>query len=360
MAVSLLPRDVVAQARLQAYPSVTLVQMYDDNLFVTAERTVADEVSRLSPGLRVAGATPRFTLLARYRLDAELYRRHPDLNSATAGQLAVLDAGWTPSRSLVGKAVLSYASARTPSELNTLTGLEVGRLDSSQLSTTESFTYGLGPLTKATLEHRFIHEQVAGYPDIDTQALTLGMERRWGPRNRGRLSYIGRRFDFGTDPTVAHIVTFGWTSELSRVAHLDVEAGPSLFGGSVDAEVAAHLRRRFRKGEASVGYVRTRTTVLGEPAPVTADGVAATLSRKVGPVFLAVDPSLFRVRDRGADINVRRLVSRLTWRVKPPLSVVASHQFTRQSEVPGARPSTGAEIAHNTFQIGFAAASAAR
>ena len=108
-----------------------------------------------------------------------------------------------------------------------------------------------------------------------------------------------------------------------------------------------------------MGYVRTRTTVLGEPGPVTADGVAATLIRKVGPVSLAVDPSLFRVRDRGADINVRRLVSRLTWRVKPPLSVVVSHQFTRQSEVPGARPSTGAEIAHNTFQIGFAAASAA-
>jgi len=360
MAASLLSGEAAAQTRLQAYPSVTLVQMYDDNVFATAERTVADEVTRLSPGLRVLRASPRLTVLARYRLDAELYRRHPDLDSATAGQVAVLDAGWTPSRSFAGKAVLSYASARTTADLNTLTGLEVGRLESSQLSTTESFAYNLGPLTRTTLEHRFIHEQVAGYPDVDTQSLTLGLERRWGPRNRGRLDYTARRFDFGPDPTVAHIVTFGWISEVSRVAHLELEAGPSLFGGTVDAEAAAQLRRRFRKGEASVGYVRTRTTVLGEPGPVTADGVTAALSRQVGAVRFGFGPSLFRVRDQGSDITVRRMASHLTWRVKRPLEVVVSHQFSLQRGVPGATPATGAEIAHHTFQIGFTAASAAR
>jgi hypothetical protein len=362
MAASLLPGAAAAQTRLQAQPSVTLAETYDDNLFVTAEKTVADEVTRLSPGLRIVGGSPRLTVRARYRLDAELYRRHPELNSATAGQLAVLDAGWTPSRSFAGKAVLSYASAAASAELNTLTGLQAGRRESSQLSTMESFGYDLGPLTKTTFEHRFIHEQVAGYPDIDTHALTLGLERRWGPRSRGRLAYTGRRFDFGADPTVAHIVTFGWVSEMSRVAHLELEAGPSLFGGTVDAEAAAHLRRRFRKGDASLGYVRTRTTVLGEPRPVTANGLTATLSRQAGPVSFGFDPSFFRVRGHAseADIDVRRLASHVTWRVKRPLAVIVSHQFTLQRGLPGATPALGAEIAHHTFQIGFAATGAAR
>jgi hypothetical protein len=360
MTVSLLHREAMAQTRLQVHPSVTLIQIYDDNVFLTPEEPVADEVSRLSPGVDVVRASPPLTLRARYRLDAEVYRRHPDLNSATAGQLAVLDAGWTPSRSFAAKAVLSYASARTPAELNILTGLQVGRLDSRQLSTTESLAYGLGALTRTTLEHRFIHEQVAGYPDADTQALTLGLERRWGPRNRGRLAYTARRFDFGVEPTVAHIATFGWTAELSRFTHLELEAGPSVFGDTVDAEAAARLRRRFRKGDASVGYVRTRTTVLGEPSPVTAEGVTATLGRQIGAVRFGLAPSFFRVRGERSDSTVRRVTSDLTWRVKRPLAVVVSHQFNLQRGIPSATRPTDAEIAHNSFQIRFAVVPIAR
>lgn len=356
----LLQQEAGAQSRLQMHPSVTLVQMYDDNLFATPDAPVADEVTRLSPGLIVVRGSRRLTLQARYRLDAELYRRHPDLNTVTAGQLAALDVGWEPSQSWASKAVLSYASARTAGELNTLTGLQVGRLGARQFSTTESLAYGLGALTKTTLEYRFSREQVAGYPDSDAQSLTLGLERRYGPRDRGRLAYTTRRFDFGADPTVAHIVTLGWTSEVSRFTHLELDAGPSLLGHRVDAEVTARLRRRFRRGDAGVAYVRTRTTVLGEPGPVTADGVTATLSRQVGSVRFGVGPSLFRVRGERSESTVRRVTSEVTWRVTRPLAVVASHQFTLQRGGLGAAQPTGTKIAHHTFQVGFAAASAAR
>jgi hypothetical protein len=359
LAVPFLQQEARAQTRLQMHPSVTLVQMYDDNLFSTPDESVADEVTRLSPGLMIARASRRLTVQARYRLDAELYRRHPELNTVTAAQLAALDVGWAPWTSLATKSVLSYATAQRAGELNTLTGLQVGRLPARQFSATESLAYGRGALSKTTLEYHFTREQVAGYPDSDTQSLALGLERRYGPRNRGRLAYTTRRFDFGADPTLAHIVTLGWTSEVSRFTHFEFAAGPSLFGDKVDADVTALLRQRFRKGDAGVGYVRTRTTVLGQPGPVTADGVSATLSRQVGSVRFAVGPSFFRVRGERSDTTVRRVASDLTWRVQRPLAVVVSHQFTLQRGVPNATQPTGAEIAHHTFQVGFTAASVA-
>ena len=133
-----------------------------------------------------------------------------------------------------------------------------------------------------------------------------------------------------------------------------------MLGRDLDAEVLARVRRRFRSGEAAVDYVRTRTTVLGEPGPVGADGLTATLSGQFGPVRVAVAPSLFRVGRSGSESTVRRIASGLAWRLTRALSVVASHQFTLQRGGIGvAQPARG-EIAHNVFQVGLAAPSAAR
>jgi hypothetical protein len=357
--VPLLPRPAGAQSRLEVHPSVTATEVHDDNVFATADEPVADQVFRLGPGLVVVRTSPRLALQARYRLEAERYRRHRELDSKAASQLATFDADWTPTQVLTARGVLSYASAQTPGALNTLTGLEVGRRPAQQFSTTASLAYRLSAVSSATLEHRFTRQRVEGYPDGDTQSVTLGWQRQLRQRDRGRVGYTARRFDFGADPTVAHIVTFGWTSELGRFTHLDVDAGPSLLQGSVDADVLARLRQRFQHGEASLDYVRTRTTVLGEPGPVTADGVTATAGRRFGPVGLTVAPSLFRVGRDHSTSTVRRLMSEVSWRVSRGLAVVASHQFTRQYGGIGVALPARAEISHNTFQVGIAAPSAA-
>jgi hypothetical protein len=360
LTVPLLPQAAFGQSKLEAHPSVTLAQVHDDNVFATAENEVADQITRLGPGIVVARTSPRLWLEARYRLEAERYREQHELDSATASQTAAFDARWTPTRVLSATALLSYASATTPGALNTLTGLEVGRRPAHQLSTAEALAYRLSGVTRATFDHHFTRQRVEGYPDADTHSATLGWERQLRPRHRARVAYTARRFDFGADPTVAHILTAGWTAELGPFTHVDLEAGPSLLGGDVDADVLARVRRRFRRGEVGADYVRTRTSVLGEPGPVTADGVSATAGRRLGPLGFAVAPSLFRIERAGSAATVRRLTSELSWRVSRALAVVASHQYTSQSGAVGLALPTRADITHNTFQFGIAAPSAAR
>ena len=83
MMVPLLPSAAGAQSKLEVHPSVTLAEVHDDNVFATAEEPVADDITRLGPGIVVARTSPRLWLQARYRLEAERYR-HQRASSAPA------------------------------------------------------------------------------------------------------------------------------------------------------------------------------------------------------------------------------------------------------------------------------------
>jgi hypothetical protein len=257
-------------------------------------------------------------------------------------------------------ATAAYASAQRPGALNTLTGLQVGRLRARQFLTTESLSRRLGARTKATLDHHFTRQEVASYPDNDTHAGTFGLERRLGLGDLGRVAYSARRYAFGSEPIVAHVVTLGWTREVTPLVHFEVDAGPNLTGHAVGAEVTAALRHRFQGGDASLAYLHTETTVLGEAGPVTAEGVTATFSRQWGPLRVGGAPSFFWVRGEDSESTVRRFGIEVTWRLTRRLALAASHQFTLQRGGLGLARGTDTEIAHNTLLVGLAATSAGR
>jgi len=346
-------------SRFHLSRSLSLVQVYDDNLFSTPAARRADYIWRLSPRVGIGHASRRLTLAARYGLDAELFRRHPELNTAVAGQDAALELGWAPSRLLAASASASYAQAQAPGELNTVTGLQAGRVRARRLSAAGSLTWQLGVRTKATVEPRFIREEFAGGQGNDTQVATLAAERRLGPVDRGRVSYGARRFVFGQKQTESHVVTLGWSREITPLAHFELEAGPRLTGHTVGAEVAAALKHRFRSGDASLAYLHSQTTVLGEPGPVTAEGLSATFSRQLlGSVRIAGGPASFRVRGERSEATVHRLNLEVTWPVTRRLVVVASHQFSLQRGGLGLGGTPMPEIVHNALLVRLTAASA--
>lgn len=358
VALGLVTARAAAQpSRFHLSRSLSLVQVYDDNLFSTPAARRADYIWRLSPRLGVGHRSRRLTLAARYGLDAELFRRHPELNTAVASQDAALELGWAPARLLAASASASYAQAQAPGELNAVTGLQAGRVRARRLSASGSLSWRMGARTKATVEPSVTREEVAGGQGNDTQAVSVGIERRMGPIDRGRVSYDARRFAFGQRETDSHIVTLGWSREVTPLAHFELEAGPRLTGHTVGAEVAAALKHRFRNGETSLAYLRTQTTVLGEPGPVTAEGVTATFSRRIlGPLRIAGGPAVFRVRGERSEATVHRLNLEVSWPVTRRLLVAASHQFSLQRGGLGLAGSATPEIVHNTVLLRVVAA----
>jgi hypothetical protein len=347
----------MAQQRFELGGSLAAVEAYDDNLFFSPDAPEQDDIWRLSPRLRLGRRSPHLTLRARYGLDAESYRRHPALDTALAGQDASLEMTWTPSHRLVASTTASYAEAQAPGMLNLLSGLELGRHRGRRLSARQSFTWQLGARTQAAIEQSFTREAVDGFPRTDTEAVILRLQRRLGGLDRGHLSYSARRFDFDGDEVLSHVVALGWTREITPLDHFEIEAGPRLSDHAMGMEVTASLRHRFARGEASLAYMHTQTTVLGQVGPVMTKGVTAAFSRRLLPsLTLAAGPSFARVQGRGPEIEVYRLNLDVAWRLTRRLTVSASHQFNFQSGVPGlARPD--AEITRNAFVLRAVASS---
>ena len=335
---------------LQVTPTVSLSQMHDDNLFATPAAE-SDDISRLGAGLAVGQRSARLTVKARYALEAETFRRHPELNRAAARQDAALGVEWAASQRLDIALTADYVDTQTPSELNALTGLEIGRRRGRRLSTGALFTHRLGPRSTSRLEHRFNRDRVAGLTGNDAHVVALGLDRRLGLSDRGSVGYRAQRVAFGHDVTLSHTVTLGWSRAMSRSSQLALEAGPRWTGGRLGAEASAQLRRQLRHGHAAIDYTRSQTTVLGQAGPVTVEGVRAAFShRLVGPLWFSASPGVFRVVGSGSEQSTLFGVSsEVGWRMARSVTLSGTHQFGRQEG--GLVQGTASELTHNTFAL---------
>lgn len=347
----------MAQDRFEFGASLAAVEVYDDNLFASAEAREPDNIWRLSPRLSLGRRSPRLTLLGRYGLDAERFRRHPSLDTPLAGQDASLEMSWAPSKRLVASTTASYVEAQSPGTLNVLTGLELGRRRGRRLSARQLLSWQMGARTKGVIEDSFMREEVAGFPRMDTQTATLRLERKLGALDVGGLSYSARRYASDVDAILSHVVTLGWRREVTPLTHFELEVGPRFTERAVGAEMSVSFRHRFPRGEATLSYVHTQTTVLGEAGPVMTEGVTATFRHRLfESLTLAAGPAIARVEGRGSEFEIFRLGLEVAWRLTRRLSLSASHQFNLQSGAPGfAQPNM--EIVHNVFTLRAVAAS---
>lgn len=354
LTAGLLPSPAAAQSRLEFKPSLALVQLYDDNLFSQPSAREDDLISRLSPRLGAGYRSRTLSLLARYAIDAEVFQRHPELNTARARQDGTIDLRYLPARRLEVAASAGYSETQTPGELNLITGIEAGRALARRFQASQSVLRRLGPRTKAALEHSFTRDRLSGYAANDTQTATLGLERQFGPADTGQLEYSVRRFTFSREVTTSHVLALGWSREITPMAHLELTAGPRLTGRTVGAEISAALRHRFHRGDVALAYLQTQTMVVGQSGAVTAEGVSATFTRQLlRPLRVAGGPSVFRSRSTGFSATVYRAHLDVAWRLTRKLSVTGTHYFSVQRGGLGGEHAE--DISHNALLLSVAA-----
>lgn len=357
---ALLSNGVTAQAGFFATSSCSLAEVYDDNLFLSASQPQEDIISRLSPTIEAGYRSIPLTLQGRYILDAESYVRHTELDTNRARAHTTLDFRYQPTRLLTVSADASYTETQRPGELNLETGVALERAQAERLSLGPAVVYRFDSLTLGTAAYIFTRDTLAGGLGTDTHTATLGFNRRIAPQDTAGVGYTFRRFVFGdTDAATSHVFTVSGTHVFTTRTIASFMGGPRFSDGSIDPEVSASIRHTLKRGELSLGYARSQTTVIGQAGAVDTRTYGAAVAYALRPSLeLRAVPS-FLSSTRGAlRADVYRMSLEANYGIGKSWLLTGSYQFNLQRgnlDTP-----MGDEIARNVFLLGVAVTSSAR
>ena len=355
-----LPGEAVAQSNFRLRPSLELIGGWDDNLLSTPQPAEKDWMGRVTPGLEATVTGPRSVFGLRYGAEAEGFADHPELAAAPAAQNAEAWLDFDGSR-WSSETRGSYAETNRPWELNVATGLAAGRIEGRRTEAHQVLGHRFGPRTKAIADYNYRLEELTGDVRGDIHVGRLGLERRFSPRDVVSYSYALRRFAFKPGgealssggegaPVTTHVLTIGWERALSPGTVLKLEAGPRFGDGGVHPEGAASLRHTSDRGEMSLGYSQTQTTILGESDVAVTDEVGASLShRLVSRLTIYLAPGWFWTRVGDREARVWRTDAELRWQVTPYLLIAGAHALTYETGDLGR--AEGGEVIRNLFML---------
>ena len=387
----LVPSPAWAQAGWYVTPSVSLSEVYDDNLFSTPSNPPAgtqskqgDFIFRGTPGVIAGYESKPFTLLGNYAIRGEVYAEDSDLDTIPAMQLATLETRYLPNPLLTLSFLGGYLESEQASQLNsptveTVTGtpataLQGQRARSSLYNLNPGVSYQIDQLTTVRDGYSFLHTQQVGATSGDTHSVIASLDRKITEQDTGDLAYTFRRFSFTQpappppppqpdDVTNSHIVTVGWTRELTSLTRVILRGGPRFTGGSVAPEAFGSISHKLARGVLEFSYQRTQTTAIGEAGPLNTESFTGTASYEPLQEMLAT-VALFLYRDSqegtgttNTDVYGTSLTVR--YRISQWLSVLGSYEFSYQNGLLGTATtgvaSSGNDIYHNVVLIGLEA-----
>jgi hypothetical protein len=338
-------------------PSLSVGEVYDDNLFFSATNRQSDFFTRVSPGIVAGYQSTPFTVLGGYTFDSEFYNEHQELSTFQMRQRASLDIKSRPTESLTLSAAGGYFKTRTPFELNTLTGVAVRRVRADRLSFEPSATYRFDPYTSVTADYLYSKDRMDGAVTIDSHIGRFDLDRRIASSDTLGAGYIGRRFEFGGVGSItSHAATLGWKHDFTPQTKLTIRAGPRFTEGSLDRqpEALASIQHRVEHGELSLTYSNTQTTVIGQSGAAIAESFGlAVLYRLSQSVHVSAAPTVFRIEADRFNTTVYLLDLGTTYQWTKSLALKGSYQFSlmRGSFNPITGPGGDVDVLHNVFWL---------
>jgi len=253
----------------------------------------------------------------------------------------------------------AYYQTRTPQELNLTTGLAATRVRAERYTTNPGFTYRFDPLTTAKGDYTFSKDLLAGGITIDSHIENLALDHRLSPRDTVGPGYVGRQFAFAGFPALtSHAFTLGWSHELTPLTTFTLRGGPRLTEGTVDRlpEALASIRHTLKRGELSLTYASTLTTVIGQAAAAKAQSITGKARTELLPrLELSAGPVVYWISSEAFKATAYSVLLEATHQLTKTLALQASYQysFQRGSFNPQTGPTgpTNVEILHNIFLI---------
>jgi hypothetical protein len=327
----LLPTPSSGDGEGVAKPSLTLSEVYDDNLFASPTKPQADYITRLTPGFEGGYHSTRFTFLARGLIEGERFANNTTLNSDRSRDDYGLELSYRPSPTGLFQLSGSNLDTLAPDELTLGTGLEIGRARAQEQRAAISYTAATSPRSSWDVKYHFLRDELAGVAEGQTHEAILTWIRRLSHEDSGTLTYEAQWFVFGSEVVPAHVLLVGWKRDLGTRTKLVLAAGPRYSQNSVAPQAQAALTHTMSRGEFGLAYNRTLGLVVGELGTVSVESASLTLRFKpVRPLRLSLVPEVFRDRRAQFEARVYRLSSDLNLRLARWLTFEASHQLSRQ------------------------------
>lgn len=350
---SLSASGVAAQPGFFVTPSLSVMEVYDDNIFFSTTGEREDFVTRVSPSLEAGYRSAPVTLEARHTFDAERYARNPALDSSDARRNSALDFEYRPTRLLTFEAEASHTETQRPGELTGDTGLELERARATRDAAGLGLGYRLGPRTNVRMSYDFTRDELAAGIETDTHTATLRMERRISARGTTSLGYTQRRFLFdGEDTTISRVATLGWTYDLTRRTSLSLSGGPRSTDNSVEPEISGSVTHALERGELSATYARSQSTVIGRADTVTTERLAASTAYSLSPALeLRAAPSLAISTSDAAQAEVYSMDLEASYRMSRNMSLTGAYRFRMQQG--GLDTPSDQEIVRNIVLLGI-------
>jgi len=272
------PVAATPQEGLVVTPYVSLSTLYDDNIYSSSSQIESDTILRLSPGIVVGYRSDRSTFDFSYSFDSERYSRHSDLNSWDARQSALVDGSYSFTDKFTAALSASYLDTYYPGELAPITGVELARTRSTQVSLRPTATYQFNSRTKAVVFYDRTREHVSGGFTSFTTIASAALVRDLTRRDQLTFGYQTYWYNFssGTTSPQSRVFTIGWEHALSRQASLFITAGPRNTSGHTKADIYAGIRRDSENTSQAVYYTRTQLTLAGETGLYDTQGVEAS------------------------------------------------------------------------------------
>jgi hypothetical protein len=339
-------------------PSLSVGELYDDNLFFSSTNRRQDFFTRVSPGIQAGYQSAPLTLLGGYSSDSEFYSRHTELTTLQMRQRALFDLKAMPTESLRLSTTGTYSKTNAPWELNTFTGVALTRVRADRLALDPSMSYRFDPLTTAKGDFTISRDRMVNAISINSFLGRMGLDRRISSTDTVSAGYTGRRFEFDGGGTItSHAPLLGWEHKLSPLTTFTVRAGPRFTEGSLDdrPEALASIQHLLPQGEVSLAYSNMQTTVIGQPFSVMAESFRLSAKYKPLPHFeIAVEPSVGRITSDAFKATVYISNVELTYQFTKELALRGTHQFSLMRG--DFDPATGAaggtvEVLHNMFWL---------
>jgi hypothetical protein len=313
-------------------PSLSVGELYDDNLFFSSTDPKQDFFTRTSPGIQAGYQSTPLMLLGGYTFDSEVYSKHPELNTIQMRQQSLIQLKAMPTQSLTLSARGTFAKTRAPWEFNTSTGAAIRRIQADRLAVFPSIAYQFDPLTRATGDYTYSKDRIRESITIDSHILRLDLDRKITPSDSVGPGYIGRRFEFlGVGTLTSHAPVLSWKRKLTPLTAVALRAGPRFTQGSLDdrPETVVSIEHQLKRGSMALEYSNTQSTIIGVPTIATTESLGGYAHYELLPYLrVTIAPAVVKVTAETFKTTMYFSNVELSYQLTKSLALKGSHQFS--------------------------------
>jgi hypothetical protein len=355
----LLNSELWAQYRIIAEPSLEIVQVHDDNLFLSAKEPARDVILRVRPALEVRFESPRLSAGGTYGFDSERFADHSGLTNSRARQRGSVSVHYRFDPRLTLALDGGYMDTDTPGELNILTGLAASRVRVQQLNFGPSARYRISPQMSAHVSFSSTTEKLAGGPEMSSKFQTVGIEHKVTPRDSFAADFERGKYLFdlagARSRTNTYVLRGGWTHALNPTTRVMLQAGPRVTDHSLAPELSASLTHDWQFSSIAILGVQTQTTAIGSIGTVEARSLQARFTYAPTRSLTAyAAPAVMRTVFHDLRATVYRIGLGAHYAITPLAGFDVAYSLDSQHGVFDALHSNGA-ISRSVLSAGFTA-----